>query len=171
MKRARTSECHRVLKSVPRYLCSTIGRFNKNAHTCKKSVIEIDKTENIEDIFSYTLLFFTRKNSQKRNQISYRDLKWRIFTVFHFEVKGNTSRNFQRYHPDLLQCKIPVDIPFLSRVLKHYILSKRNKSEKKLFYYQIQSLIKQSVLFNSTSFYFNCIYSIFMFIFYLSIHL
>lgn len=50
--------------------------FNRNAHTCKKkSAIEINDIEKIQNIFIYnTLSFFTHKNLRERKLISYGEL-------------------------------------------------------------------------------------------------
>lgn len=80
----------------------------------KKSAIEIDEMENIQDNFIVTFSFF---NGTK--QISYGDLKWKMLTsFFHSEVTWNVSHNLSTQHLGLLQCKTPVGSFIFSSLLK-----------------------------------------------------
>lgn len=64
------TECYIVCPKI----WSTFA-FNRNTHTCKKkSAIEINDIEKIQNIFINTLSFFTHKNLRERKLISYGEL-------------------------------------------------------------------------------------------------
>lgn len=84
----------KVFKVCPNIFLSHIWTiFNSNTHTCGRSAKEIDERKNFQDIFTETILFFTRKITETKTDFL-RRLIWRKLFFVHLKVPRNTSHKF-----------------------------------------------------------------------------
>lgn len=89
---------------------------------------------------------FTRKSYQDRKQIFYRDLWlwWKMFTSFlHMEITWNTSNNFDLSYGYFNICYNAKSRILLDVFWSLTILSKREISKEKMFYFFILHVLNE----------------------------
>lgn len=97
--------------------------FNQNIQTCDRSTIKIDEGDIFQDNLIHRLSYFTRKNPQKRELISYKDLIYNgvrpehsLVTLRLFFLCWNNSeftRNASCNFSSLSSESVAIDITFL----------------------------------------------------------
>ena len=105
------------LKSVPRHLCCIFGRFLTKYTPVKEVQLKSMKGK-ISKIFSFTRHFSIGKFLRNEKQISYGNLIGNVDISFHSEVTRNTLNNILKLSSSSAAKLSPVDITFLSHVLK-----------------------------------------------------